>query len=91
VRANYGYADGSGEFYLSIDTERCDGCGACVPACPAAVLAVEPDDFDEPKAVVRPEVRRRLADVCPGKEACLRLRSATCHAACPRGAIAHTW
>ena len=91
MRANYGYADGSGEYYLTVDTERCDGCGACVPVCPAAVLAVEPDDYDEPKAVVRPEVRRRLAEVCPGRAACARLHGVTCHSACPLEAIQHTW
>jgi ferredoxin len=91
MRANYGYADGSGEYYLTIDTERCDGCGDCVPACPAAVLAVEPDDYDEPKAVVRAELRRRLAEVCPGLGACACRHAPTCQAACPRQAIQHTW
>ncbi|MBI5480317.1 MAG: 4Fe-4S binding protein [Deltaproteobacteria bacterium] len=91
MRANYGYADGSGEYYLTIDTERCDGCGDCVPVCPAAVFAVEPDDYDEPKAVVRTEVRRRLAEVCPGRSACERRNAVMCHSACPRQAIEHTW
>lgn len=91
MRANYGYVDGSGEYYLTIDTDRCDGCGACVPACPAAVLAIEPDDYDELKAVVRQEQRRRLGEVCPGLVACARLHGTTCHAACPRDAIQHTW
>ncbi len=91
MRANYGYADGSGDYYLTIDTERCDGCGACVPACPKAILAVEPDDYDDPKAVVRHEVRRRLGEVCPGRAACERLHGAICHSACPREAIQHTW
>jgi len=35
--ANYGYKDGSGEYFISIDTDRCNGCGDCVPACPADV------------------------------------------------------
>ncbi len=91
MRANYGYADGSGDYYLTIDTERCDGCGLCVPACPAAILAVEPDDYDDPKAVVRHEVRRRLGEVCPGRAACARRHAVICHSACPRQAIEHTW
>jgi len=62
-----------------------------VPACPAGVLVVEPDDDDRPRAAVRVELRRRLAEVCPGRAACERLRGATCHAACPRDAIRHTW
>ena len=25
---HYGYADGSGGYYLIVDTDECDGCGA---------------------------------------------------------------
>ncbi len=28
--ANFEYNDGSGEFFISIDTDRCSGCGDCV-------------------------------------------------------------
>jgi adenylylsulfate reductase subunit B len=40
MRANYGYADGSGEWYLTIDTDVCDACGACVKACPQHAIDV---------------------------------------------------
>jgi len=91
MRASYGYADGSGEYYLTIDTERCDGCGACVPACPAQVLEVVPDDYDEPKAMVKPELSRTLAEVCLGfHDVCAR-RAPNCHSVCGPDAIAHTW
>ena len=26
--ANYGYKDASGDFFITIDTDKCDGCGA---------------------------------------------------------------
>ena len=29
--ANYGYKDGSGDWFISIDTDRCNGCGKCCP------------------------------------------------------------
>ncbi len=44
MRANYGYADGTGEFYLTIDTDKCNGCGDCVEACPQGIFELSLDD-----------------------------------------------
>ena len=43
--ANYGYADGEGEFYITIDTSRCESCEAkpCIAACPASLYEEEED------------------------------------------------
>ena len=42
VIANYGYEDGSGFYYITIDGDVCALRGArCVAACPQAVYAVE--------------------------------------------------
>ena len=35
---HYGYSDGSGEYYVSIDAEKCNGCGKCVEKCPQRVI-----------------------------------------------------
>jgi ferredoxin len=74
-----------------VDTDRCDGCGLCVTACPRGVLAVVADDYDEPKAIVKPELVRRLADFCPGFHTRCSHDGPSCHTACPYDAIAHTW
>ena len=93
---HYGYSDGSGEFYITMDTDLCDGCGACASACPAGVLAVLPEDphdpFREmPVAVVREEARQKIMYVCgpchpPGARPPL-----PCVAACPTAAVGHSW
>ena len=36
--SHFGYADGSGEYYIVIDSDRCDGCGICVEKCPQGAL-----------------------------------------------------
>ena len=91
MRANYGYSDGSGEYYLTIDTDLCDGCGDCVTACPQGVLEVVEDDFDDLKAQVRHELRRRLAEACWGYHARCSGEARSCQSACPHQAITHTW
>ncbi|MBI4524466.1 MAG: 4Fe-4S binding protein [Deltaproteobacteria bacterium] len=62
--ANYGYRDGSGEFFISIDTDKCNGCGDCVPACPSKLLEMAADEFDplSEKTVVAVREEERTAD-----------------------------
>jgi predicted CoA-substrate-specific enzyme activase len=90
-RIQYGYSDGSGNYYIAIDTGRCDGCGECVPACPASVFEVFQGDGDQPKVMVKEEVRKKLALVCPGYDECHRSLELNCQRVCPRDAITHTW
>jgi NAD-dependent dihydropyrimidine dehydrogenase PreA subunit len=95
MRANYGYRDGAGDFFITIDTDRCDGCGDCVPACPASVFEVGEDPHDplreEPVAVVVSGQRKRLKEACgPCKPASGR-EALPCITACPRDAIEHSW
>ena len=91
IRANYGYADGSGEYYLTIDTDKCDGCGDCVTACPQGILEVVLDDYDEPKAAVKLEFAKSLSHICPGYHGKCMSNESNCHVACPSQAIEHSW
>ena len=66
--ANYGYKDGSGEYFITIDTDKCDGCGDCVSACPYGVFAVGEDPNDpfreEPVAYATDAQRKKLRYTC---------------------------
>ena len=89
MKVNYGYSDGSGEYYITIDHNTCDGCGACVRACPNGVLTMSPDDTGQEKATVKDDVRKKLALVCPGISHCTA--EPNCQTACPKYAINHSW
>lgn len=66
--ANWGYQDGSGDYFITIDTDKCDGCGKCVEACPQGVLEVGEDPADplreEPVAFVSEAQRKKLKYTC---------------------------
>ncbi len=91
MKAIYGYDDASGAYFLTIDTDKCDGCGKCVSACPEKVLEVAEDDYGKSVARVRDAVATRLGYVCPGfKQGCSR-QSTNCRSVCQGQAIDHTW
>jgi ferredoxin len=93
--ANYGYKDGAGDFFIAIDTAKCDGCGACVPACPASVLEVGPDPNDPLNdaevALVAEAHRRKLRYSCAGCKPDHDRPPLPCVAACKPVAITHSW
>ncbi|MBN1188251.1 MAG: 4Fe-4S binding protein [Dehalococcoidales bacterium] len=91
MKINYGYSDGTGEYYISIDTGKCDGCGKCVEACPAGVLETGNNDQGEPKAMVKDTIRKKLHLTCPGFKSCSAEHEVNCHTVCPGNAISHSW
>jgi len=63
----YGYADGSGEYFVAIDSDKCEGCGRCVKMCPKGVLQVGSvfiDLEDKSVAVVKEECCNKLGYLC---------------------------
>ena len=68
MKANYGYKDGSGDFFIMIDTDKCDGCAECFTACPAGVLECGEDQIDpmrdEPVAFVSDGQRKQIKYAC---------------------------
>ena len=76
-----------------VDTVKCVGCGACIPACPAVTKNEFNYDLDERKAISLP-----FAGALPNvpflaREACLRTEGQDCHLcrdACPvEGAVVY--
>ena len=93
MKISYGYADATGEYYLTIDTDRCNGCGDCVPACPKNILEMCVDDYDETKVRVEEKAVKTLGFTCPGtklgvSESSCRL---ACKTACPFDVFEHSW
>jgi len=91
--ANYGYKDGSGEFFITVDTDGCVTCAErpCVAACPAGVLEIIVDDYDDHVCAVKEAHRKQVKYSCaPCKPAGDR-PPLPCTAACPADALAHSW
>ena len=64
---HYGYRDGSGEYYIVIDTNKCTGCGRCVERCPKDVLkliTMAIDLEDTFVAAVSEESRKNIKYTC---------------------------
>ncbi len=91
--ANYGYKDGSGDFFVSIDTDRCTECEdkPCVKACPEDVLEVFIDDYDDEVIRVKEEHRNKIKYSCGPCKPSSAERNLACQKACPLEAIQHSW
>lgn len=89
--ANYGYNDGSGDYYITIDTDKCNGCGDCVPACPYGVLEIITDDYDDVVAAVTDEQRKKIKYTCAPCKPTSGERKLPCVESCEPDAIEHSW
>ncbi|MBI2864613.1 MAG: ferredoxin family protein [Chloroflexi bacterium] len=89
--ANYGYTDGSGDYFLTIDTDQCDGCARCITACGENVLEMAKDDYGKLVAKVRDQVAPKLSYVCLGIERGCSRREKSCQTECELNAITLTW
>ena len=92
--ANYGYKDGSGEYYISIDTDKCIQCPvdrACTRACPKSMFEIMTDDYDDVVAAIKQANRKTLAYDCTVCKPAGGYTTLPCTAACTPGAIKHSW
>ena len=91
MKINYGYSDGTGEYYITLDSSKCDGCGKCIPACPSNIWELSRNDHGQPKVRVKEEMRKKIHLACPGYKTCSAAHTPNCHSACPNTAISHSW
>ena len=89
---HYGYTDGSGEYYIIIDSAKCDCCGECVKKCPqnALEMITEMIDLeDKTVAAVTEQHRKKIRYTCA---ACKPENNKTpCVLACKQSAIRCVW
>jgi Fe-S-cluster-containing hydrogenase component 2 len=93
VKAHYGYKDGSGDYFIIIDTDKCVACREhpCVAACPEGVLEMIVDDYDDEIAAVVEDHRKKIKYSCAPCKPDRDRPPLACVAACPHAAITHSW
>ena len=91
MKAHYGYTDGTGEYYIAVSSDRCDGCGDCVTACPAGILILGTNGSHGPKVTLKEESRKKLAFLCPGSGSCRDANDVYCQSVCTKNAISLSW
>jgi NAD-dependent dihydropyrimidine dehydrogenase PreA subunit len=94
--AHYGYSDGSGSYFITINTENCNGCGDCVGACPAEVFQVVDEDPNdpfryEPVVTVREDKKKKLKYECGACKPPTNRPPLPCVVSCKNRAISHSW
>ena len=91
---HYGYKDGSGSYYVSINAEKCDACYTCIEKCPEQILKIDTvlvDLDDKQVAVVDEASRNKLQYICATCHKQNQVTEMPCSCACKKGAISTTW
>lgn len=94
MKAHYGYKDGSGDYFIIVDTDKCNGCGKCAQSCPYHVLEIISNDYDIEggnMASVREEQRKKIKYACAPCKPMTGERKMPCILACVPKAIEHSW
>ena len=88
----YGYCDGSGEYYIIVDSDKCNGCGKCANHCPQGALEMVTEFIDlEDKTVAavnelhRKKIKYTCAQCKPEKN------RTPCVLACTQRALKCVW
>jgi ferredoxin len=94
MKAHYGYKDGSGDYFITIDTDKCNACAKCVEACPYDVLELIPNEYNikgGTMAAVKEDHRKKIKYSCAPCKPVTGERRIPCILACEPKAIIHSW
>jgi ferredoxin len=93
MKANYGYMDGSGEYFITIDTDLCIDCDhrGCVDACPEKLFKIMVDDYDDEVSSIKEDHRKKIKYDCAACKPAGDRPPLPCVEACTPGAITHSW
>jgi ferredoxin len=91
MKANYGYSDAAGDFFIVIDSDACDGCKRCVEVCPQSVLEMIEDDYGKTVAAVAEAVHKKLRYSCSACKPVGKQVVLPCVDSCALKAISHSW
>ena len=89
---HYGYSNGSGEYYIVIDAEKCNGCRRCVEKCPQSALEMVTllvDLEDKTVAAVTEQHRKKIKYTCSSCRP--ESKKTPCILACAQSAITCVW
>lgn len=92
--ANYGFEDGSGSYYIAIDTDHCTDCKerGCLKSCQNKVFEMELNDWDDEVAIIKKDYCNQLKSICAGCKPLIdRPELLPCEKACSFRSIVHTW
>ncbi len=91
MRIQYGYNDATGDYFITIDTGKCNGCGECVCVCPSDIYEINPDENGKNVSLVKGSARKKLSILCPGAGNCNGKGKGNCQTICPENAISLSW
>jgi predicted CoA-substrate-specific enzyme activase len=90
-RIQYGYTDATGDYFITVDLAKCDGCGDCVNICPANIFELANHNGCQPAVRVSDSARKQIATLCPGGRICMQKQGKNCLSACPHDALGISW
>ncbi|GAB4439530.1 MAG: hypothetical protein OHK0040_11040 [bacterium] len=91
--AHYGYSDASGEYFITVDTEKCRICvdKPCMTACPEHIFEAIEDDFGDEVIALKEDKRNKIKYLCASCKEGDKKNNLPCVKACPYGTIRHSW
>lgn len=94
MQGYFGSKDCSGDWFIILDTDKCNACGECVKVCPEKILEIGHDEFDpfreNPVARIREEDYKKIRYSCAPCKPGFGDKPAPCAAACAAKAITHS-